>query len=156
MRIPVHSLLAALLGMIACQGPTGIEDKADDGTCRQTYEFGNFGCAEITGQVLGSSDQPLTAASIVIRDAPDPNAGYYGNAVTQTNAAGLFRVRVTRLLPRPIKVVPDTFSIYVLARVIHQFGAPPWPPDSALVQVELAPIGAIPKATEVQLRLPFP
>lgn len=148
-------LLIGLFATVSCDSATAVEEF---GACRQTHEFGNYGCAEVSGRVLGSQGQPLIGVSVGPRYLAEVGPPLYDAMYVETDAQGRFRFRVTRYAPRKLLVVPDTFSLYVSAAVRPNpgTGAPSSVVDSVLVQVELAPIGAVPRPAEVEIRLSHP
>lgn len=146
--------LSTVFGALSCRAPVELLDER--GACPQTYEFGNFGCAEVRGQVLGSAGQPLRGVDVGPRYFAGTEGGY-NTYYTTTDSAGRFSFRVTRFSPRSAPVDPDTFSIYVRASVRPPpGGAAPLAMDSTLTRLTLAPLGSVPVPAVVTIRLDYP
>ena len=152
MRRPVAILLTGFTS--ACLGPT---DDGDDGTCRQSYEFGNTGCVEVRGQVVSTTGQAL-AYIIVTPRAASKNTELDGGHAT-SDADGRFRVRLSRMTGEPpAGGMPDTVSVYVVATDPESAGIniPARVRDSVLTVVSVAPVGRVPTPAEVRIVLPAP
>lgn len=147
--------LALLIGLIVgCRNPT---DLADSLACQQTYEFGNTGCFEIVGHVIGSRGQALAGISVGPRSALGQNV--FGSAYQMTDSAGSFRLRSFRMVGQPpAGAVPETHSVYVIATDPRTagLGSPATVRDSVLTIVTVAPVGTIPQAAQVRITLPVP
>src|SRR5258708_601693 len=107
-RVSVFALgVSVLLASYACkdQGP-------DPNTCQQTFGFGNYGCADLTGTVLTTLEQPVANATVTAGASTDP----YEHAQIVADATGHFKVR---LLRRWISLEPnmDTVSTWIHASV---------------------------------------
>ena len=140
---------------VACNAPT---PPVDARLCPQTYEFGNTGCAEVTGIVLGSTGQPLSGTVVLPHYSAGGDIGGYNEPIAATGPDGRFQFRITRYFPRRSPVVPDTFSIYVIAQVLPPPGGGPnsLAVDSALLRLALAPVGAIPTPGDVVVNVRYP
>ena len=144
----------AVLGGLSCRAPVELADEG--GACPQTYEFGNYGCAEVRGRVLGSEGQPLEGALVGPRYFTGTEGGY-NTYFTTTDSAGRFSFRITRFSPRSATVDPDPFSIYVRASVRPPAGgSAPLASDSILTRLTLAPIGSVPVPAIVTIQLDYP
>jgi hypothetical protein len=147
-------LLALLAAGAGCRNPA---DVGGSRACQQSYEFGNTGCFEVSGRVVGSRGQALAGMSVGPRPLPGPhlfNADY-----GTTDAAGRFRIRLSRMVGSPpSRPAPDTLSVYVVAADRHSagLGMPAIIRDSVLTQVTVAPIGTVPEPAEVRIVLPIP
>src|SRR5437879_6479224 len=82
-------VLAVLAG---CRGH--LTDTLDSHTCPQTYEFGNYGCAVVEGQVLGARSQPLAGISVGPR--PSADGGQFNSPYRLTDGNGRFQLQLTR------------------------------------------------------------
>jgi hypothetical protein len=143
----VLALASALL--VGCRDR--LTDTRDSGTCPQTYEFGNYGCVVIEGQVVGARSQPLAGVSVGPR--PSADGGQFNTPYSSTKDDGRFRLRLTRYAPGP----SDSASVWIRATVI--------PPstegvatifDSVLVRVRVAAVGEVPDTTHLTFVLPVP
>lgn len=131
-----------LCATIACAGPTA----ADEAACPQTYEFGNYGCADLHGQVLDSLDQAV--AGVVV----GAGNGGFNTMGTTTDLDGRFRLRLTLFFP----IVGDTASVLVRAadpRTVPLGGQVPRVRDSVVAVARVAPLGKVPVPTQVRLKL---
>ena len=139
------ALAALTIGLAGCRNP----DAPDRQACYQTYEFGNTGCLEVTGQVVGTNGQPLKDVPLFARSVPDTAGIAFVSGLT-TDASGKFRVRAIRMLGQPT-AHRDSARVYVGAL---------WRPtlirDSVFVTATLAPVGKIPDAVDVRIVLPVP
>ena len=148
--------VAIALGLLvaACSNPFAQDDESD--ACPQTYEFGNLGCAEVRGQVLGSEDAPLSGVSVG-PIYPEELAGSYDTYFVFTDESGRFSFRIHRYARGGPPITPDTFSIYVRAAVRPRAVNVPGPAiDSVLTVLTLAPVGETPEPTTVEIRLDWP
>lgn len=66
-----------------------------DIACPQTSEFGNTGCFEVRGQVVGAAGQPL--AHIAVERRPRPSRAQFTTAYVLTDSTGQFRARQLRM-----------------------------------------------------------
>ena len=143
-----------VVGGLSCRAPVELLD--DRAVCQQTYEFGNHGCAEVRGQVLGSDGRPLQGVDVGPRYFAGMEGGY-NTYYTSTDSAGRFSFRIQRFSPRPAPVDPDTFSIYVRASIRPPpGGSAPLASDSVLTRLTLAPIGGVPIPATVTIQLDYP
>ena len=149
------SIAASIAVVGACES-SPIHADVDPRLCDQTYEFGNFGCTDIIGQVLGSAGQPLTRISVGPRYLPDRDD--FDSPFHKTGADGRFRLRLHRFGAPPPAGEPDTVSLYIRAVDLSSadFNVPALVRDSVLIQVTVAPVGALAPVTNVVLRLPTP
>ena len=147
-------VLAALAALSAgCRNPA----EADLNTCQQTYEFGNSGCLEVSGEVVTRTNRPLPGFGVAAH-ALMPDAGLAGT-YDVTDANGHFHLRLMRMfLLRAPPSVPDTVSVYVVSADMggNSIDLRLSVRDSVLVAATIAPIGQIPTASHVRLVLPLP
>ena len=144
-------LWASVAVLAACGSPTG--DDLSSGACRQTYEFGNTGCAEVQAIVVSAAGQPLEGQQVNLV-SKNRDLGILGE-IGSTNARGEFRGRMTRMFGRPpADGFPDTVTVVVIAW--DPWSAPPRIADSALVLVTMAPVGAVPSPVQARVVLPVP
>ena len=143
--------IAIFIPVLAACEPSPAKPIVDRRLCEQTYEFGNYGCTDITGQVLGSAGQPLSGIGVAPRYFP----GRYdfNSPALKTDADGRFWLRLHRFGTPPAEG-PDTVSLYIRALDFRSPDASVR--DSALIQVSVAPVGAVAPLTHVVLRLPTP
>ena len=142
--------------LAACRDLTG-NDKGDPDACQQTYEFGNTGCFEVQGQVVGARGQPLRGIYVGLRPLAKPNV--FDSRGGTTDSAGEFRIRLSRVLGMPpVDQTSDTLSVYVLAADLRSasVGAPPQVRDSVLAKATIAPVGVVPFPAIVRVVLPVP
>ena len=141
-------------GAVACHDPT---DARLDGACRQTYEFGNSGCFEVRGEVVGTSGQPLR--DILVGPRPASSRAEFNADYAATDAMGRYRVRLSRMAGSPpASGLPDTLSVYIVAADPRSAGVgiPARVRDSVLAVVTVAPVGAVPTPSEVRITLAIP
>jgi hypothetical protein len=143
--------LAALIFSVACRNPA---ESGDPTACQQTYEFGNTGCFEVSGQIVGARGQALNRISVVVRTLGDFSTG----ATTFTDTTGSFRLRAFRMIGRPPAAGPDTASAYVIAADPRTAGLniPATVRDSILVLMTLTPVGSVPTPAQVTIALRVP
>ncbi len=150
----LHRLLAIapLSLFLGCDSSTGVID--DNNACRQTYEFGNLGCADIEGRVVDAADRGVSG--IIVGPRYEPGNGGFDTSYSTTDADGNFRFRVTRYLPRrPSESGPDTLSLWVSAADPRSagVGVPATRRDSVRVSIAVVPIGQTPEPVRVTIRL---
>ena len=145
----------AIVSLIAgCNRPA---NTGDPRACQQTYEFGNTGCFEVAGQVVGARGQSLGGVYVIPR--PLREANYFNGALQMTDSAGRFRIRVMRMLGNaPVDGSLDTLSVYVVAVDPRSAGVgmPARVLDSVLTIAAVAPIGVIPASGDVRILLAVP
>jgi hypothetical protein len=144
---------AALAGSltVACATPT----HSDSRSCQQTYEFGNYGCFEITGHVVGLHGQALSGISVRAHAIAENVAINTGIPATATD--GSFTLRgVLFADPRPDR--PDTISVRLVAVDPNSatLTTPASIRDSVTALVTITPIGSIPTPIRVDMTLGVP
>jgi hypothetical protein len=158
MRSGLHPALLATAALAAgCRAPAGPRDEPQPSrACAQTYEFGNTGCADLVGVVVGLRDQPLPGILVTLRPGAQGNGLGAGSATTDT--AGAFRLRAIRYGGQPPASGPDTASLWVAGADPRTsgLGVSARVRDSVLVQVSVSPVGAVPAPAAVRLMLPAP
>lgn len=144
------TLAVATAVLLACSDPTG-----PDSPCQQTFEFGNFGCAEVVGTVTGLSGQPLPGRPVFVKVIPH-GASYSGGFV-RADAQGRFRTRIFRMTQPVTPLVPDTFSVWVVAIDLASAELPDPVDirDSVLRRLTLTPVGQRPVVAIADLALPL-
>lgn len=147
-------LLALIILMAGCRNPA---ENGDPRACQQTYEFGNTGCFEVAGQVVGARGQALSGISVVVHPIPGPSQ-LFNSPYQTTDTTGQFRIRPSRMFGRPpLDASPDTLSVWVHAT--DPRSAPVGKPlvsDSVRTLVTVAPVGVIPVRVEIRIILPVP
>lgn len=154
-RKRLAALLPLILVMAACQSAT---ENGDSRTCQQTFEFGNTGCFEVAGQVVGARGQVLPGISVGLRPVVGPNV-VFSSTYQMTDTMGQFRIRLSRMLGGPPPDArPDTLSVFVFAlnRGSGGGGVPVGVVDSVLTLVTVAPVGVVPVAAAARIVLPMP
>ena len=153
MNLARVAIAAGLLTIAACNSlPIDPIGRLDAGSCEQTYEFGNTGCAEIEGTVRDRQDRALPGMIV----GPRYLASGFNTPYATTDSDGRFRLRITRFAANPPAVGPDTATVYVLAYDPRSSGIniPATVRDSVLALVTVAPVGQVPAPTVVTIRLP--
>jgi hypothetical protein len=142
--------MAALCIPTGCDSPTDV--RRDSGACRQTYEFGNTGCADIQGTVVDG--RGVAQAGIVVGPRYLPDRDGFNTVYATTNAEGRFRFRISRYWGNPPAVGPDTMSLFVYAADPRTagVGVPAAVRDSVLGNITIAPIGSIPEPLEIAIQ----
>lgn len=143
-------LLALIILMAGCRNPAV---NGDPRACQQTYEFGNTGCFEVAGQVVGARGQALSGISVVAH-IPGPSL-LFTSPYQTTDTTGQFRIRPSRMFGRPpLDARPDTLSVFVCAA--DPRSVPVRVVDSVRTLVTVAPVGVIPVRAEIRIILPVP
>jgi len=152
--IATHLLTVCTAMMLLGCGATGPD--ADARSCPQTYEFGNTGCLEVIGQVVGLRGQQL--AGITVRPGYLPDRGGFNIPIATTDGAGTFSFRVSRMAGNPPAAGPDTLSLWVVGADPASAGVniPARVRDSVLVQATVSPVGTVPTPATVRLTLQAP
>ena len=142
--------IAVVVAALAVAGCRVTEPDATPNECRQTYEFGNSGCADLVGVVTDESGAPLVGAYVGwLQTRPD--RGIVGTPVAVASD-GRFRLRVTRM-SGPVPVAgPDTVTAVVQASARLLSGTPGR--DTAVIRsrevlLRVAPVGAEAPVTDV-------
>jgi hypothetical protein len=156
---PRAAVTATGLALAAgCLHSTQGDDRGDPRACRQTYEFGNTGCADVAGEVVGLRGQPL--ATISVGPGNSERSDGLNTTYADTDVEGLFALRLTRFGPKPpwAAIGPDTVSLYVRAADPRTAGVgiPARVRDSVLVRLTVAPVGAVPEPSTVRIVLDVP
>lgn len=150
-------LVALFVGCILTARHSQTTAVLPDSSCPQSSEFGNTGCFEVRGQVIGTAEQAL--AGIAVDARPRPSRAQFTTAYVTTDATGHFRARQLRMFgAAPAAGMPDTISVYVVAtdRNSVGLGVPPRIHDSVRVVVTIASMGAVPTPVRVRITLPVP
>lgn len=151
-----RSLLAAAALCAGCRPATGLDD---DGTCQQTYEFGNHGCAHVVVMVQGPPEPWPTARRWDVRAVPAREGT--GAEVTFSPApdTGAVPLRLIRRMS-PAAGSDDTSSVWVSARMLEDPrpvvpGVPlrTFASDSVLHVARFAPVGSRPPVDTIHLTL---
>ena len=146
---PLHFALV-MATLVACDGTGPVPPLWDATRCEQTYEFGNLGCADITGTVLDAEHHPQPAAHIFVLGPAELNMNRdVASAMVESAADGTFRLRVRLIEALGPTATLDTITVWIRA------GRPPktvdaiGPSDSTLALVTIRPVGQIPVVTPV-------
>jgi hypothetical protein len=148
-------LCGAMLGAAGCSLLTGSD--ADPAVCRQTYEFGNYGCARMV---------------VTFQPPPKPwPAGYRWDvrvrAVREGTGAGAAFPPYPDTLPVTLELIryqmpdpgsEDTSSVWVVAKMLEDSRAigvplPVFAADSLLHVARFAPVGSRPPVDTIRLTL---
>ena len=128
-------------------------DTVDPAVCPQTYEFGNYGCAQVVARVTTQSDASVIGHFAVSVKALDPNSGFEVAGV-QGATPGTYTISLTRWVPR-MEGTGDTVSVWVKAGLFdasYTLVAV----DSIPRVIRFAPVGQIRTVDSVSLVLkPF-
>lgn len=152
--------LRCVVAMLALWGAAGCHEPAavvDNGACRQTGEFGNTGCAVVSGMVLGARGQALAGVMVFAR--VDAAAAGFSSSYDPSSADGSFKVIVTRYAGRePVDPQNDTLSFYVVAanQPVDWALGQPKVRDSAFTTVRISHVGSVPTPSNLTLRLEIP
>lgn len=143
---------ALLLAAVAACDLIESEPVSNPGVCRQTYEFGNYGCARVGGRVLNASGQPVAGANVrlSVAQGTESRAGELGLAVSR--ADGRYEVESIRYSPPSGQTNPDTVTMYLSVGLPGQAG--PAAPDSVPVVVHFSPVGALAIVVQRDIQIP--
>jgi hypothetical protein len=143
-----------ILCLAACSSAVEQEGAVDPRACAQSYEFGNTGCIEVTGTVLGLRQQGLPG--IIVGPVYLPTGEAFNTVYGQTDVSGRFIFRIQRFTPA--RGLPDTVSFYVRAADPSSAGVgiPARVRDSLLITATVTPVGRVPVPTTVALVLLVP
>jgi hypothetical protein len=156
-------LISSAALMAAAAGCGAAEPSEGASPCQQTFEFGNTGCAELSGRVTDQSGQPVVGAHVSITGAGEPERaisfGSVGSVDVETGAAGDYRLRVIRVTGEPPSGRPDTVTVCVRS-VVALLNPPPGaaaPRDSVQALLTVRAVGELPVVTSVAtLSIPSP
>ncbi len=149
--IPVFAITA----LVACDGTTPL---LDDTRCEQTYEFGNLGCADVTGTVFDADHHPQPAAYVrALGPAESLSTRGVASAMVETAPDGTFRLRVRQVSAASDFIGPDTITVWIGAARPPATSDALGPSDQALVLLTIRPVGQLPEvaaAPDLVLRAP--
>ena len=129
----------------------------DPDICPQTYEFGNYGCANVRGVVLEFTGTPRASAMVRVRHSTYRESEAYGATLDWTDSEGRFTTRITRWERPADTSEPDWVSLWVIAAVRRADASLDFTrADSVLVRAEVAPVGRAPQPVEMEIRLRDP
>jgi hypothetical protein len=135
--------------LLGCGGAT--TETIDASICRQTYEFGNYGCTQIEGRVVNRNGAAIPGVQVVARGGSALGQSLFG--YTATDTAGHYSFRLTRYIVLP----GDGDSATVSVRAAIPFTSGTIPADSTVVTAHFADVGTHVKVTPVPLlTLPWP
>ena len=140
--------------MAAACGST-VDPNVDDGSCRQTYEFGNYGCARLVVIVDTPSITLPAARRWDIRAVPVPNVSGLAGGIDYEAKPGTRLLEFIRFNRLPTDTLNE-FPAWVTARVIDDSRpfTSPLPVlaiDSVLHVFKFAPVGSRPVLDTVRL-----
>ena len=140
---------ALLTATVGC----GSEPSGDPAQCQQTYEFGNTGCAELTGRVTDESGQPIAGAYVSVQSAVDSSRAItLVGAEIQTDPSGAYQLRAIRFDGEASSDGPDTVTVWVRAVVPPPITEPVGTSgsgDSVQATLEIRSVGELPAVTQV-------
>lgn len=137
----------AFLALSACDGTAPEQDAA---RCEQTYEFGNYGCADVTGSVFDSSHHAQAAADVHVLGPAEPTASRgVASAWVQSGSDGTFRLRVRQISAAASDTGLDTITVWIRAARPPATTDAIGPSDSTLALLTIHPVGQLPKVTAV-------
>jgi hypothetical protein len=148
-RIGSGGLMLAGAAAVACRATTEPE-----GRCQPVMEGGSAGCAVLAGRVTDAAGRPLAGALLRVAVPAGRGSGTeFGTTVGQADAAGAYRLWLTRYGTPSAPPAADTISVWIRASAPQDGGADQ--ADSALVVLEVRPVGARPAVvTAPTLRVP--
>jgi hypothetical protein len=143
------SPLWALIALLA-----GCSDSSDanPGSCPQTFEFGNFGCARVEGVVRDASGAPLAKARVGLTPAEGvPNT--FNSPSDETDAAGNYSLEIHDLGGEGEHPAPDPVPMNLRAALLT---GESFAPTSDLVPVSLkfSAVGEVPEVAMVDITIP--
>lgn len=144
-RIRLFILLPLSVGIAGACAVTEVRDTA---ACRQTYEFGNHGCAVAAGRVLDSLGRPVVGA--LVGPSPSEDGIQFNTPYATTAADGSYSVRLTRFWFGESELVWVWLRASRIPAHVDSVGVR----DSVRVQLRVSPIGEIPDTAVVDLVLP--
>jgi hypothetical protein len=116
----------------------------------------SFGCALVTGLVVGPTDQPLDGISAAVRAT---DACGCRNVAIPVDSMGRFSITLQRSL-QPATTAPDTATIVIYAGATAAkyprsvTGDPFF--DTASVTLRFSPVGAVAEQFALVLKIPIP
>jgi hypothetical protein len=140
-------LYAATTVLVSCSDGSG----PGSGTCPQTYEFGNFGCARVEGVVRDAAGTPLANVRVSLSPVEEvPNT--FDAPRHDTDATGAYSLEIHDYGSDgpPPDPVPMNLRAFLLT------GSPEEPaPASDLIPVNMqfAPVGELPEVLEVNITI---
>ncbi|MEP7346074.1 MAG: hypothetical protein ABI877_12435 [Gemmatimonadaceae bacterium] len=116
----------------------------------------SYGCALLTGIVVGPADEPLAGISGAVRAT---DACGCPNVAIPVDSTGRFSITLQRSLQRPT-TTPDTATIVIYAgatdgRYPRSVTGDPFF-DTASVRLMFSPVGAVAAQFDLRLRIPLP
>lgn len=148
-------LLLGSAGLQACSGTSAPQEepKEERDRCPQTYEFGNYGCAEIVGRLIAPDGGPARPPG---RPGPEisvsltqlsPVSAIASYTLVIRDTTGTYRLHAIRYFDRP-PAGPDTITVQVRAvwwdassTASPEGFLPILAADSAVRQIRLVPVG---------------
>ncbi len=140
--------LALLPPIAGIAGACAVTEVRETAACRQTYEFGNYGCAVAAGRVLDSLGQPVVGA--LVGPTPSEDGIQFNTPYATTSADGSYSVKLTRFG----RGESDLVWVWLRASRIPTHVDSVGVRDSVRVQLRVSPVGAIPDTAVVDLVLP--
>lgn len=151
--------MAALVA-VACRSPFGGRD-VDSRACRQTYEFGNYGCARVLALVEGPPAPWPASYRVDVRATPRSTTGGVETVGAARPGVGPVPLELTRFFRLP--TADDTLSVWVVARLLEDprpvvvgVPLPVFAADSVLRLIRFTPVGSVPSVDTVHLTLRRP
>ena len=136
----MHSRVFALAATLWIASAACKDQGPDPLACAQTYGFGNYGCADVTGVVLDALNKPVASATVTAGTITDP----YEHVQLTADTSGKFAVR---LLRRWIQLNPDMDTVSTWMHATTPGPAPV--SDSSFVQLRFYALGRRPTTSAV-------
>lgn len=133
---------------VGIAGACAVTEVRETAACRQTYEFGNHGCAVAAGRVLDSLGQPVVGA--LVGPTPSEDGIQFNTSYVTTAADGSYSVKLIRFQRGDSDLVWVWLRATRIPTHVDSVGVR----DSVRVQLRVSPIGQIPDTAAVDLVLP--
>jgi hypothetical protein len=143
-------LSAALAMIAACSDGSG----PAFGTCPQTYEFGNFGCARVEGVVRDQTGTPLANARVTLTPV-DEATNSFDSPMHDTDSTGRYSLEIHdygfggRTVP-PADPVPMNLRAFLLPESSEDLIRAS---DVIPVNLKFAPVGELPEVLEMDITI---
>ncbi|HZN98181.1 MAG TPA: carboxypeptidase-like regulatory domain-containing protein [Gemmatimonadales bacterium] len=141
-------LCAGLAMIAACSDGSG----PAFGTCRQTGEFGNYGCAKVEGVARSPAGAPLAGVQVTLSAAE--NSGAFDAPVDETDETGSYSLEMHDYGGSPSGgPTSDTVAANLYAYHLTDPLSTPSLGGPVPVQLTFVPLGELPEVVEVDITI---
>ena len=122
------------------------------GTCPQTGEFGNFGCARVVGVARSQDGTPLAGVHVSL--SPVEDTGQFDVPVDETDATGAYSLEMHDYsFSETGEPTPDTVAANIHGYLLKDPLSTPSFGGPVPVKLKFVPVGELPEEVEADITI---